>query len=146
MANLDGKHRIVRDEVLRIWNGLTVARQGLCAHQGEYKHILLRQAVEGIDNAHLAITQVLALTAISGLKEGSTGLSYVPTVIVTMRVPADIARTALLDLSSKRLIELRPDSGPQFPRSDIAIAPPGPLGSSLLWTRLLREDSLRSDT
>lgn len=68
--------------------------------------------------------------------EASTGLAYVPSMMIGV-TDLEAAHKALLNAARMGLVELRPDSGSRFSRGELALAPPGPEGSRLLWARLI---------
>lgn len=164
MANLEGKHRIMRDYLFRVWNSVddalqltratgprkqreqvrnpqAVARRMVSFCEAtQYTPSQMQIVHDTLESAHKAVIEAMALVVIAGLIEPSVGLSYVPRVALQMRTPLDVTKATLLGLEQAGKIELRADVTQNIlhvSRSDQAMAPEAQDGSSLLWTRLL---------
>jgi hypothetical protein len=65
------------------------------------------------------------------------GLAFVPDVVNDLPGPVE-TKAVLIELAKLRMIELRPDGGRgRFSAAELSSAPDGPMGSKLLWTRVL---------
>jgi hypothetical protein len=88
--------------------------------------------------AHLA--QLLA--AVEERRDPTTGLSFVPDIVATLRgrLTPESTREALVAAARDGVLELRPEGGiGRLSEEQLALCPPGPQGTRLSWARRTEE-------
>jgi hypothetical protein len=80
------------------------------------------------------------LQTVDSVRDGKTGLSFVPQVLAQLArtMDAKAATDALLEAAANDLLELRPEGGlARLSQAELELCPPGPQGTRLSWARRL---------
>jgi len=103
---------------------------------------MAQKAVPKAASAKLASESAIArvLQVVDVMRDGKTGLSFVPQVVERLAESMDTqaATQALLDAAARDLLELRPEGGlARLSSAELALCPAGPQGTRLSWVRRL---------